>query len=281
MVDSEEKETSIKMTEPHHSSNPHQAQLLERHEESTTQQTSNQDRENSFEQAKLEARRESNRRSARNARMRQTSIIESLRAENQFLRTELGKAFDRIDHLKLTLEQETQRALDHNRCLQLIVKSNMKKQQQPSHHHREPTTSRTCAGSTETRLSSLLQMAHTIDPPSLRPAASSFSQENQGFVNSDGSTDRSSRTLLPTSNEATITGSFPTRRTSYEQSSRTLLSLAHPDGSTGDSGSSNHYSAGGNGHDHAGSSYSTVDEQLEQIQRLENELKMLKRHAQR
>mmetsp|Transcript_25878 Transcript_25878/g.46770 ORF Transcript_25878/g.46770 Transcript_25878/m.46770 type:complete len:222 (+) Transcript_25878:136-801(+) len=99
-------------------------------EQETEQAAQTRDMERSIERAKTETRLESNRRSAKNNRLRQKNLIDSLQAENQFLRTELTKALNRIDQLKLTLHQETERALEYNRCLQLMVENNMMKQQQ-------------------------------------------------------------------------------------------------------------------------------------------------------
>jgi hypothetical protein len=149
------------------SPNRHQEDQLLQHKESTNEQTSKQDRENSIEQANLKARRHSNRRFAQNARSRQTNVIESLEAENKCLQVELRKALDQIDQIRITLEQETQRVIDHNRCLQLISDRHVKKQLS-AEFHKEPlrsSISGRSAGSTETAHCNLHQMLLNIVSP--------------------------------------------------------------------------------------------------------------------
>jgi hypothetical protein len=138
------------------------------------------DENETVEQAKKEARRESNRRSAKNNRLRQKDLIATLQAENQFLRTELIKAFNRIDQLKMTLEQETERALHFNRCLQLLVENNMTNQQE-SREKLHPTSGTSSTVSTGPTLSRLLEMARSIDGPSSFPIRTSSVEPYQGY----------------------------------------------------------------------------------------------------
>jgi hypothetical protein len=115
--------------------------------------------------------------------MRQKLLIASLQDENQLLRAELGKALDRIDQLKRTLEFETQRALEHNRCVQLLVQNRLN-DESPQIHERPlgtGTTSGTHTIPTGSTLSRLLETTRSYDYPSLLPTSSSF-QGNQGFA---------------------------------------------------------------------------------------------------
>jgi hypothetical protein len=160
------------------------------------------------EQARKESRRESNRRSAKNNRLRQKNLIATLQAENQFLRTELIKAFNRIDQLKLTLEQETERALHYNRCLQLLAENNMKNQQES----REKLHRTSCSNSTVSTgptLSRLLEMARSIDGPSSFPVRASSVEPYQEYGQGNRLLDEMMR-----GGEQTA-GNSASRRTSY------------------------------------------------------------------
>jgi hypothetical protein len=179
------------------------------------------------EQARKESRRESNRRSAKNNRLRQKNLIATLQAENQFLRTELIKAFNRIDQLKLTLEQETERALHYNRCLQLLAENNMKNQQESREKlHRTSCSSSTV--STGPTLSRLLEMARSIDGPSSFPVRASsvepyqeYGQDevatpDRGVIYQSASTRPTLSRLLEMARSIDGPSSFPVRTSSVE-----------------------------------------------------------------
>jgi hypothetical protein len=179
------------------------------------------------EQARKESRRESNRRSAKNNRLRQKNLIATLQAENQFLRTELIKAFNRIDQFKLTLEQETERALHYNRCLQLLAENNMKNQQES----REKLHRTSCSNSTVSTgptLSRLLEMARSIDGPSSFPVRASsvepyqeYGQDevatpDRGVIYQSASTRPTLSRLLEMARSIDGPSSFPVRTSSVE-----------------------------------------------------------------
>eukprot|EP00544_Gedaniella_sp_CCMP2646_P015730 CAMPEP_0202484516 /NCGR_PEP_ID=MMETSP1361-20130828/3593_1 /ASSEMBLY_ACC=CAM_ASM_000849 /TAXON_ID=210615 /ORGANISM="Staurosira complex sp., Strain CCMP2646" /LENGTH=291 /DNA_ID=CAMNT_0049113195 /DNA_START=67 /DNA_END=942 /DNA_ORIENTATION=+ len=188
-----------------------QAQLFveQNNEDQRLKVSSEQDEAN--EQAKEEARRESNHRSAKNNRLLQKNLIATLHAENEHLRTELTTALNQIGELKLTLEEETQRALDYNRCLQLLVENNKMMKRQESRQellHRIPCTNSTV--SSGPTLSRLLEMARYIDDLSSASVPTSSVEPYQGY-------DPGSRLLgdaMMRGGEQTA-ASFASRRTSY------------------------------------------------------------------
>ena len=223
-------------------------------------ETSNGEQEMSIEQGRLEARRESNRRSTQNGRLRQKNLIATLQAENQLLRTELTKALSKVEELKLTLHEETERALYFNRCLQLLVMNNMKDQQQSREglHHQSGISSTVSSGPT---ISRLLELANSTESSAFAPSStSSFNRRV------DGNLSRRNQQDEPTAN------GFAFRRTSYGPTTR-------PSGSTDrrhhniDSGS--YMSSSYSSVSRAGNSDSTATE-LEQLDRLQEELNILK-----
>mmetsp|Transcript_22793 Transcript_22793/g.41432 ORF Transcript_22793/g.41432 Transcript_22793/m.41432 type:complete len:289 (-) Transcript_22793:34-900(-) len=197
---------------PSHHQTLHRQSQLSRNQNSEgriLEMSSALDENETVEQAKKEARRESNRRSAKNNRLRQKDLIATLQAENQFLRTELIKAFNRIDQLKMTLEQETERALHFNRCLQLLVENNMTNQQE-SREKLHPTSGTSSTVSTGPTLSRLLEMARSIDGPSSFPIRTSSVEPYQGY----GHGNRLLVDEMMRGGEQTA-ASFASRRTSY------------------------------------------------------------------
>jgi hypothetical protein len=296
----EETEVGVIVTSPAPSQLA-QVQRLQQGE--PTERASEQDSVDSIERARLEARRESNRRSAQNGRIRQKLLIASLQDENQLLRAELGKALDRIDQLKRTLEFETQRALEHNRRVQLLVQNHLN--ESPLIHERPlgtTTNSGTHTIPTGSTLSRLLEMARTsYDDPSLLPPSSSSSQGNQGF-SSRGSGGYSMMQDY----------AFSNAHTSYNPPNSANDGLVYHNNvdRNGDYASGSYSTLGDAGHasdmnsratastqvESRFSSNSTVDNhahgignastpstslaQLEHIDRLEQELEMLKRRVQ-
>jgi hypothetical protein len=179
-------------------------QAQPRHE--TEQASQNRDMERFIDRAKTEARRESSRRSAKNNRLRQKNLIATLQAENQFLRTELTKALNRIDQLKLTLHQETERALEYNRCLQFMLENNMMNQQQS----REDLRRISCTNGTvssEPTLSRLLEMLHSIDSQTFEPASTSSMRSQQDEQTGNGFAFRSS-SLRPATYSSRDAGNY-------------------------------------------------------------------------
>jgi hypothetical protein len=233
------------------------------------------DENETIEQAKKEARCESSRRSSKNNRLRQKNPIGTLQAENQFLRQELTKALNQIDQLKLTLEQETERALEYNRCLQLLVENTMKnKQESREELHRISGTNSTV--STGPTLSRLLEMARSIDGPSSFPVRSSLVKPHQGYGQGNCLlVDEMMR------GGEQIAGSSSSRSTSYlsETYSSTDKVATHDRGviyqSAFDSGhhipSVNHSYTGRVGES------GLIAAELNRIKRLEEELKVIKR----
>mmetsp|Transcript_30509 Transcript_30509/g.55213 ORF Transcript_30509/g.55213 Transcript_30509/m.55213 type:complete len:346 (-) Transcript_30509:453-1490(-) len=328
----EEAEAAVIVTSPAPSQLA-QVQRLQQGE--PTGRASEQDSVDSIERARVEARRESNRRSAKNGRIRQKLLLASLQDENQLLRAELGKALDRIDQLKRTLEFETQRALEHNRCVQLLVQNHLN-DESPQIHERPlgtGTTSGTHTIPTGSTLSRLLETARSYDDPSLLPTSSSF-RGNQGFSsrgsggysmtqhsalsnghtsykkppnstngglmyhnNVDGNGDYSTSGSYSTLGDAghasdmkratasthqveshssnISTGAFPSSYKSTKYRLTENESIVNRNYTT--------YPLGGHNHAHGidnSSTPSTTSAQLEHIDRLEQELKMLKRRVQ-
>jgi hypothetical protein len=231
------------------------------------------------------------------------------------------------------LEFETQRALEHNRCVQLLVQNHLN-DESPQIHERPlgtGNTSGTHSISTGSTLSRLLETTRSYDYPSLLPTSSSF-QGNQGFAgygsggysmtqhsafsnghtsykppnssngglmyhdnvggNGDYSTSGSYSTLgdaghASDMNRATAstqveshssnisTGAFPSSYKSTKYKLTENESLVNRNYTS--------YPLGGHNHAHGidnSSTPSTTSAQLEHIDRLEQELKMLKSRVQ-
>lgn len=135
-----------------------------------------------LEQQRLEARRESNRQSARNGRIRREknriteleAENEYLEAENEYLRTELIKAYKEIDLLVQNGKNEAQRTLEIYGLFQRVLHKNAttEAQQQQLRHDQQPhNAEREVPG---TSSPSLLQAAYSMEAPSRKTAILSF-----------------------------------------------------------------------------------------------------------
>lgn len=143
-----------------------QDQLFHHHEAGMKMPLKQQEEHQALEQARLEARRESNRRSARNGRIRQKNLVISLEAEKQILRSELAKAYKKIDELKAQQKEEAGRTLEVYRRFRQVLENNQVNEQ---HHQQTPHQSALIGDrdiSSRLSLPSLLQVTRTIDAPS-------------------------------------------------------------------------------------------------------------------
>ena len=243
----------------------------------TTRDSLRQEREELEEEAKLEAQRESNCRSAKNGRLRKKNHIATLEAENQFLRTELKKALIRIEHLKLTLEQETKLALDNNRCLQILVENHIKNQNRGVGHDESLRTFGIGNSvSSKPTLSGLLETSHPLDSTSFDVASNPSSRHYQGYGQGIRQQDEQTRDTRESvfsvnSHVARATNALYTRPSSTRYPSGNAVErinhrpMNHDNASVGRPAIRN--------------SYSTVAE-LKRLSRLQEELKILKSRTQ-
>lgn len=241
----------------------------------TTRDSLRQEREELEEEAKLEVQRESNCRSAQNCSLRKKNYIATLEAENQFLRTELKKALIRIEHLKLTLEQETKLALENNRCLQILVENHIKNQNRGVGHDESLRTFGNSVSSKPT-LSGLLETCHPLDSTSFDVASNPSSRHYQGYGQGIRQQDEQTRDTRESvfsvnSHVARTTNALYTRPSSTRYPSGNAVDrinhrpMNHDNVSVGRPAIRN--------------SYSTVAE-LKRLSRLQEELKILKSRTQ-